>query len=131
MNPNDKEGEGCNVVLHASEHQANCVENYTADGIYIMQIHVPKKDSLIPQHSHVYDHTTMLAKGTIHIWEDGVDKGIRVAPTGIYIKAGIKHMFHTLEDDTLLYCIHNVSPKGKVEVKEEHQIVGEKLCLSV
>ncbi len=120
---------GCEV-LHASDEQPHTVAHHTADGIYIMEIVVPKAHSLIPQHSHVYDHTTMLVKGKIKVWEDGKFIGDKIAPTGIFIKAGVKHSFLTLEDDTILYCIHNVTRTGEVEIKEEHQIVGEKLCLS-
>ena len=37
MNINDKEGEGCNVLLAANE-QPHTVTHHTADGIYIMEI---------------------------------------------------------------------------------------------
>jgi quercetin dioxygenase-like cupin family protein len=131
MNPNDKDGEGCNKVVYKDELQPEYVEHYTADNVYIMQINIPKKDSLVPQHSHAYDHMTILAKGSVRIWEDGVDKGIRTAPSSIFIKAGVKHTFCTFEDDTLLYCIHNISRTGKVEIAEEHLLDREKLCLSV
>lgn len=129
MNSNDPKGEGCNVLVPAGE-QPHGVEHYTADGVYIRQIVVAKANSLIPQHSHVYSHMTMLVKGSIRVWENGILKGDRAAPTGIFIKAGIKHSFLTLEDDTILYCIHNISRKGSVEIKEEHQVLEEKLCRS-
>lgn len=32
-------------------------------------------------------------------------------------------MFESLEDDTLVLCIHNVSRTGGVQVRDEHQIV--------
>lgn len=129
MNPNDPKDEGCNVLTLAGE-QPHGVEHYTADGVYIRQIVIAKKNSIIPQHSHVYGHMTMLVKGGITVWEDGVLKGNHVAPSGIFIKAGVKHRFLTLEDDTILYCIHNISRTGEVEIAEEHQVLEEKLCRS-
>lgn len=120
---------GCEV-LHAADEQPHTVEHITSDGVYIMHIVIPKAQSLVPQHSHVYDHTTMVAKGKVKVWEDGKFMGDKVAPASIFIKAGAKHSFLTLEDNTILYCIHNVSRTGEVEIAEEHQIVGEKLCLS-
>lgn len=121
MNPNDPEGEGCNA-LNPATNQPHGAIHYTADGVYIREINVDDAGTLIPQHSHVYPHTTMLVKGSIRVWEDGKLIGDRVAPTGIFIKAGVKHSFLTLENNTILYCIHNVSRTGDVEVKEGHHI---------
>lgn len=129
MNPNDPFGEGCNVALEHGE-QPHCVEHFTADGVYVRQIVVKKKGSLIPQHAHAYDHLTMIVKGSVKVWEDGVPKDDRKAPDSIYIKAGTKHGFLTLEADTILYCIHNVSRTGQVEISDEHQISGDKECHS-
>ena len=123
MNSNDPFGVGCNVAGAPCE-QPHTVEHVTAAGVYIRQIVVKKKDSLIPQHAHAYDHTTLLVKGSVRVWEDRVYKGERIAPCGIYIRAGVKHGFRTLEDDTILYCIHNAARLGHVEVSGEHQLGG-------
>lgn len=123
---------GCNTLKRADEQPVGGVEYSTADGVNIMQITVPLKDTIVPQHSHEYDHTTLLTNGKIKIWQESERIGsmtIRKAPDMIYIKAGVKHTFQTLEDNTILYCIHNISRNGIVEVKEEHQIVGDEPCL--
>lgn len=125
MNPNDPEGHGCNVY-HEAVEQPLATEHYTADDVYIRQCVVPKKDSLIPQHSHTYPHMTMLAKGSMRVWKDGVLLGDEVAPKAIFIEAGTKHGFQTLEDDTIFYCIHNVMRTGQVEIDKKHEIVGKK-----
>ena len=125
MNPNDPYGHGCNPLIEA-EDQPHGIEHFTADGVYIRQGVVAKAGTIIPQHSHVYPHMTMLVKGSMTVWEDDVLVGNRIAPDGIYIKPGVKHAFKTLEDDTIFYCIHNVSRTGKVEIKEEHHLVGVK-----
>lgn len=130
MNPNDPFGKGCNL-LTLSDDQPSGVEHYTADGVYIRQIVVKNANSIIPQHSHVYDHMTMIVKGSVRIWKDGDLIGERTAPDGVFIPAHAKHAFLTLQDDTVLYCIHNMLHTGKIEIDEEHQILPEKLCRSV
>ena len=92
------------------------------DGIYIRQILIPKADSMVPQHSHAWNHVTMLARGSVYVWKDGVLDRRYQAPTRIEIKAGVKHLFLTLEDNTLLFCIHNLHDEAAVKVLEEHQL---------
>ena len=120
---------GCDI-LKASKNQPSVVEIFTSDGVSSMQIQVPDAGSLIPQHSHEYEHITLLAQGKIRAWKDGKYLGEFKAPAHLVIPANSKHTFETLVDDVLLYCIHNVERTGKIDVKEEHQIVGKKLCLS-
>ena len=101
-------------------------EFYDADGIGIKQMHAPKKGVEIPQHSHCYDHTSMLARGKVALYANGVYQGVFRAPCGILIKAGVKHKFLILEDDTIIYCIHNVSRTGEIDVQEEHELEFER-----
>jgi quercetin dioxygenase-like cupin family protein len=94
----------------------------TADGVFIKQMVIPRSGTIVPQHSHVYDHTTMLAKGILKVEVAGELAVVHYAPAAIFIRAGVKHLLTSLEDDTIAYCIHNVSRNGSVEVQEEHQI---------
>ena len=96
-----------------------------ADGIHVKQMVLPKKGMVVPQHSHRYDHTTMLAHGSVHIFAGDEDLGYRKAPCPIFIHKGVKHLFLSLEDNTVLYCIHNIRRSGAIEVAEEHHIVKE------
>jgi mannose-6-phosphate isomerase-like protein (cupin superfamily) len=98
-------------------------ETRTADGVWIRSMAVPRADTVIPQHAHRWDHTTMVAKGAVRVWQDGEELGDFYAPCGIFIRAGAKHTFLSLTDDTLLYCIHNISRTGEVEVVAEHQLI--------
>lgn len=100
------------------------IEIFTADGVFIKEMRIPKARTLVPQHSHAYDHTSMLARGSIRMWRDGAYCGEKVAPCGIFIAAGVKHSFLSLEDDTIIYCVHNLHGSEAVEVVEEHEIVG-------
>lgn len=88
-------------------------------------MHLKRAGTLIPQHAHIYPHTTMIAKGRLRVWKEGTLLGDFEAPRPIYIEAGAKHTLLALEDDTLAYCIHNVARTGAVEIHAEHQ-----LCIS-
>lgn len=103
--------------------QPPVVELHTADGLFIKQMYVAKAGTYIPQHSHAWDHTSMLATGSVRLWADGVLQGDFFAPAGILIEAGVKHLFLSLEDETTVYCIHNLHGEEAVKVLAEHQIV--------
>lgn len=99
------------------------VEIKMADGIFIKQMAIPKAGTIIPQHSHRYDHVSMLARGSVHVLRDGNDAGLFYAPTGITIPAGCKHTFRSLEDNTVVYCIHRIDRANEIEILEENRIV--------
>lgn len=80
---------------------------WRADGVWIKQMLIPKPYDIVPQHSHTYDHISLLAKGSIRAWKDGEFYGDFTAPEGIFIAAGVKHIFQALEPETIIYCIHN------------------------
>lgn len=101
---------------------ATQVDWMSADKVFIKQIHITGQYALIPQHSHKYDHSTVVAVGGVRVWEDGVPKGDHVAPALLFIKAGVKHTFQTLTPETLLLCLHNGMREDVAAVLEEHQI---------
>lgn len=103
--------------------QPPVIEIKMADGIFIKQMAIAKAGTFVPQHSHFYDHTSMVAAGSVRVWCDGKPLGDFRAPTGILIRAHKKHLMQALEDDTVIYCIHNISRTGELEVAEEHHVV--------
>lgn len=111
------------VEFFAVEDQPPVVDIKMADGVFIKQMLIKKAGTFVPQHSHTYDHTSMLAVGAARVWEDGKLVGDFIAPAGLLIKAHTKHTFQALVDGTIVYCIHNVSRTGIVDVDEEHQLV--------
>ena len=112
------------LVEAPAEAQPVCeFEFYDADGVAIKQMHAPVRGIEIPQHSHEYDHLSMLARGSVMLYADNVYQGVYRAPAGIIIKAGVKHRFVTLEDNTIVYCIHNVSRSGGIDIREEHKLI--------
>jgi len=100
------------------------VEFAIDDSIFIKQMLLERAGTYVPQHSHKYDHTSMLAVGSLRAWKDGALLGDFKAPVPISIKAGCKHTFMSLEPNTVVYCIHNISREGYAEIQEEHEHVS-------
>ncbi len=94
----------------------------TADGIWIKQYVFPAAGSVIPQHAHVWDHSTALVRGSMYVWKDGVFDKKYSAPTVIFISAGVKHTFQTIEDDTMILCLHNALRPDVAAVLAEHEL---------
>ena len=113
------------MLFEELDEQPVTVEIKMADGIFIKSHHVHKAWTWMPQHSHTYDHTSMIARGAVRVWKDGWLLGDFVAPKGILIAAGVKHMFVTLEDDTIIYCIHRIDRTGEVEIDAENRLPGD------
>lgn len=91
------------------------VEIHIADDIFVRQMSLPLAGLAVNQHMHDYDHITMLANGAIDAWIDGVYRGTYRAPTGFIVKAGTVHHFESIEDHTVLYCIHNMTHAGTLK----------------
>lgn len=102
----------------------------TEDGIFIKQMYCKDAFTVVPQHSHEYNHVSMLAVGSVRVWSNGKVIGDFKAPCPITIKARTKHTFLTLEPGTTIYCIHNISRTGEVDIHEEH-VLGEGSCPGV
>ena len=78
------------------------------NGLFVKKLLIAKAGTYVPQHAHKSDHTTWLRKGLIRLWINGIFRGVRSAPSNIYIEAAIKHTFQSLVDDTEMYCIHRL-----------------------
>lgn len=78
----------------------SCVAN-----VYIREMLFENKGDVNSGHCHVFDHQTLLAKGSIKAVVDGKESFF-MAPQIIFIKANVMHEFTAMEDKTLCYCIH-------------------------
>lgn len=109
-------------VTYEAVDQPPIWEHTSTDDVFIKQLYLAKAYSTVPQHSHEYDHTTLLAVGRLRVWSEKTPTREYSAPAIIHIQAHDKHTFLSLEDGTLAYCIHNVMRQGKVEIHEEHEL---------
>lgn len=114
MMPSDME-------LEASE-QPDSVEFSFEDGVFVKSGFFKLAGRIVPQHSHDYPHATFIATGSVAAWAGEEYLGEFHAPSHIPIKAKTKHLFKTLEDNTLIYCIHNVMRNGMVDIHELHEV---------
>jgi quercetin dioxygenase-like cupin family protein len=90
-------------------------------GIYLKTWTVEDAGTLIPQHSHRYDHLSMIVSGAVRAWQDDVLLGDYTAPQTIRIPAQTTHTFLTLTPDVVIACIHAVGEAEDVEIAAEHQ----------
>lgn len=107
------------------------VEFSIQDGIFIKQMFMDRAGIMVPQHSHSYEHASMLASGSVRVWQDEKLIGDFKAPIPINIPAKCKHMFMSLEPNTVVYCIHRIDRSGSIEVHEEHINANFKKLLEI
>ena len=111
-------------IAGKSAEQPEDLHYVLADDIYVKPILLKKAGMVMPQHSHTWDHATFIARGSVKLWAGSSFIGNLVAPTGVTVRAGVKHTFLALEPDTLVLCIHSVARTGEVEIEDEHLIEG-------
>lgn len=111
---------------HLSAVQVERKDWYSCDDVGVVQMYIEHRGTYVPQHSHTYNHLSMLATGAVRVWKDGKLMGDFAAPQGIEIEAGCKHKFLSLVDETIIYCIHNLHGALDVDanVQDEHQLEG-------
>ncbi len=109
----------CNI---AAANQPIVTES-TVNGVWTAHIAIRDAGTRTPQHSHAFDHLTVLAHGAVRVSRSDADPVEYTAPADILIPARVKHLFETLTPDVALVCVHNTALTGRVEITEEHQIV--------
>jgi quercetin dioxygenase-like cupin family protein len=72
-------------------------------------------------HVHNYDHTTLLAYGSVRVHVNGQTTDFK-APQMIYIQAGKSHFIEALEDGTVAYCVHALRDENTEEIIDPEQI---------
>lgn len=73
--------------------------------LWSKMMHFKKAGDTEQGHAHVFDHLTLLAKGSMKVTVNGVSTNF-TAPHMIFIKKESIHELVALEDDTVAYCIH-------------------------
>ena len=78
-------------------------------GIYVRSILLEKAGDRGEQHTHAFDHLTYCGSGSAEFYEEGALIGTVAAGGGVRVRAGLKHWFVALEDNTRLACIHDAA----------------------
>lgn len=81
-----------------------------ADNVFVRMMRFKKAGTEYDGHSHKFDHISLLAAGSVRMKHDKNGGGEQVfsAPYLIVVSKGVEHQFTSLEDNTVLCCIHAV-----------------------
>lgn len=94
------------------------VENITEGaGFYFRTITLKKAGMVVPQHTHDYDHATLVGHGKVRAWRDDKWVGDFEMGEAIVIPANCKHVFESLEPGTVLTCVHNIASVMSLKAK--------------
>ena len=63
-----------------------------ADGVFGKTIALSRASMVVPQHSHVYPHVSVLVRGKVRVWAGDKELGDFEAPVGITIAVSYTHL---------------------------------------
>lgn len=87
-----------------------------ADGVFIKKNTFARAGVRAIQHSHAYEHVSVIASGRVRVRVNGNLVGEFAAGDIVRISAQSQHVFDILEDGTTILCIHNASRTGEIEL---------------
>jgi len=93
----------------AIEVKIGCVSN-----LYSRMMHFKNAGDTEHNHTHSFDHLTLLAAGSVKCVVDDKET-IFKAPHMIFICKDKMHAFTALEDNTVAYCIHPMRIGERIE----------------
>ena len=93
----------------ALEVKVGCVSN-----LYSRMMHFKNAGDTEHNHTHSFDHLTLLAAGSVKCVVDDKET-IFKAPHMIFIHKDKMHAFTALEDNTVAYCIHPMRIGERIE----------------
>lgn len=111
--------------------QIACVSN-----LYSRMMCFSKAGNVEYGHSHVFDHLTLLANGSLRVTVDGVTTDFK-APNMIYIRKNKRHELEALEDNTVAFCIHplrdgngvdDIIDPDSIPADMQGKFIGQPLC---
>lgn len=107
----------CAVRAANQPHVAETFDGHT----WTATITVPDAGSILPQHSHAFEHVTEVVQGAVEVFRDGSPDGTRHdAPARLTIPAHTMHTFTTLAPGTILRCIHTFTEAGRPVIAAEN-----------
>lgn len=98
-----------------SAYAVNFVEEVA--GIYFRSVFLPFKGMTVPQHMHDHDHATFCGSGSARVYVNDQFHCDVKAGHAIEIKAGKRHLFEALEDDTRLTCVHDIASVEAIKAR--------------
>ena len=92
---------------------------WVSGNIFIRKSVIDKAGGVIPGHTHMFDHTTIVFRGSVHVRArlpggEIIERDF-VAPTHFLVKKDVEHEITALEDDTEFWCVYSHrDAKGEV-----------------
>lgn len=86
----------------------------TVSNLWIKMMYFKKAGDFIPGHVHLFDHTSLLSRGSVEVTVNGETTKF-VAPAIIYIQRENIHKITALEDATVVSCVHALRDGAGVE----------------
>jgi len=81
--------------------------------VWIRQLEFEHAGDIKEEHTHPFDHQTLIAKGKFDVTVDGQTTTFS-APQIVYVKKGLVHTFKCVSSDGLAYCIHPIRDGDEV-----------------
>lgn len=105
--------------VNGAELMEPVVEHVIGDvaGLYFRTMLLKEVGTVVPQHTHDYDHATLIGSGSVRLWVDGEWIGDFIAGMALEIIANHEHLFQALEPMTRLTCIHTLASAESVKRK--------------
>jgi gentisate 1,2-dioxygenase len=87
-------------------------KNFKALNLYGRGMMFLNNGDVTQGHRHPYDHVTIVARGSVSVFVDGITEILHEDQVFI-TPAGALHKFTSLADNTALWCIHQMrTPEG-------------------
>lgn len=102
--------------------EVSSIDVLLVDNIFVKSMEIDKAGHVVRQHSHLYDHVTMVAKGGLRVWANDKLIGDFYAPNYVLIPKDTKHKLVSLVDNTIAYCLHNTHGDSYPVVIDEHAL---------
>lgn len=114
-------------------HNESSHPEFTCGNMFVRPNFLRKKGWMCGNHTHNFDHMTLVMRGSVHItatFPDGkvIEKDF-YAPNSegwteesdswFLVKAEVKHQIIALEDDTVFYCCYSHrDPQGRISIEK-------------
>ena len=95
-----------------------------ADNVFVKMYQFKEAGATHYGHSHVFDHITLLAHGSLLMKHDNGEASF-AAPHLIVTPKGVNHQFTALEDNTVFCCVHAIREGSEVDDVASQDITPE------
>lgn len=102
------------------------------DNVFVKMYHLSEIGDEITGHTHIFDHITLLSRGSVMMKAKGVEVA-HTSPKLLVTTKGVVHRFVALERGCVLCCIHairngdnldDIAPQEITEAEAQHLVTS-------